>query len=79
MIISFAPFSATLAPYKQLQDGIFSQYDTNLDFIIYQTDDGAVNLPSNSVAANLQLQTNALVTAAQSKPLDNTWADRPLA
>ena len=59
MVISFAPYSATFRAYKNLQDNIFNVYNTNVDFVIYQVDDGKYD--------TLQKQHDALVDAAKSK------------
>ena len=41
MIITFAPFSATMQPYKDLQDCLANQTPTavNIDLILFQADD----------------------------------------
>ncbi|DBA93418.1 TPA: hypothetical protein ACH3X1_015751 [Trebouxia sp. C0004] len=44
LIITFAPFSYTQQAYKDLQNTSATQYNTNIDFIIFQTYDTSISM-----------------------------------
>ena len=44
LIVTFAPFSYTKQAYKDLQSMLAEQYNTNIDFIIFQTYDTSISM-----------------------------------